>query len=69
MLSDEQRRAAACDSGQDLLDVCRIFKGETDNLRGNANLSEVLQFVRWGWINGNGITKAGRAALEAGDGL
>ena len=67
MLSDEQKRSAVCDSGRGLLETCRLSKGRTDKIIGNANLSEVLRFVRWGWINGNGITPAGRKALEASD--
>lgn len=62
MLSEAQRRAARCDSGRKLLQQVSWWP-ETEPI-GNTNLSEVLEFVAWGWIDKNGLTKAGRAALQ-----
>ena len=58
----EQRRAIRSDEGRRILRHVDLWP-EHDPI-GNANLSTVLEFVRWGLIGKRGLTPAGRRALQ-----
>ena len=68
MLTAEQKRFARSDAGKWLLRQIDWYFDETDHLPvGNCNVGNICQVIAWGWVDKDGLTEAGRAALEASD--
>lgn len=63
-LTSAQRHLAQSDAGRDLL-ARALAMADGDEPIGNVNYSNVFEALRYGWIDGKGITPAGRAVLDA----
>lgn len=63
-LTAPQRRLAQSDAGRDLL-TRALAMADGDEPIGNVNYGNVFEALRYGWIDGKGITPAGRTAFVA----
>ena len=59
-----QRRLAQSDAGRDLLTRALWMADGTEPI-GNVNYSQIFEALKYGWVDGKGITPAGKAVLNA----